>query len=109
MQIGKNTFPHMLSCAANVLSHETGRPRTGFHSFVIRINIKDEEEQYFLSRGVKEENITDITLGDRNLVSETDYANRTVTSFLMYTSVPLVESQLTKHTVEFLGFVNNLE
>ena len=62
-----------------------------------------------MSRGVKEENMIDITLKDVSVVCEQEYSNRTVTSFFMYTSVLLVESQLTKQAVEFLAFVNNLE
>jgi len=109
VQIGKNTFAHLLCCAPNGFDPDTKRPRAGFHSFVIRIRIKDEQDQYFLSRGVKEENVIDITLEDGSVVSEENYSNRTIASFFMYTSVPLVESQLKKQAVDFLGFVNNLE
>ena len=109
VHIGKNTFAHLLSCAPNGFDPDTGHPRVGFHSFVIRIKIKDEEDQYFLSRGVKEENVIDITLEDGSVVCEQEYSNRTVTSFFMYTSVPLVESQLKKQAADFLGFVNNLQ
>ena len=109
MQIGKNAFAHLFSCAANGFEPETGRPRVGFLSFDIRIKIKNEQDQYFLSRGVREENIVDITLEDGTVVTEKDYPHKTVTSFFMYTPVPLVESQLNKQALEFLAFVKNLE
>ena len=72
VQIGKHNFAHMLCCTANGFDPENGRPRTKFHSFVIKIKIKDEQEQFFLSRGVKQDNIVDITLDDGTVVTDKD-------------------------------------
>ena len=62
-----------------------------------------------MSHVVREENIIDITLEDGTVVTEPDFAGRTVTSFLMYTGVPLQELQLAKQAKEFMVFVNTLE
>ena len=98
----------MLCVAANGFDPDSGRPRPGFHSFVIKIRIKDEQDQFFLSRGVKEDNVVDVTHYDGTLVTDPDFPNRTVTAFLMYTQVPLVEAQMRRQAVEFLAFVNQL-
>ena len=108
IQLGKNNFAHLLSCAPIGFSAETERPKPGFQSFVLKIRIKDGDD-FFRSRRIYDEDIYDITLEDGTLVNEQDYPDRTVTSFMMYTGSPLIGTQLAKLAQDFLSFVNSLE
>jgi hypothetical protein len=108
IQISRTKWAHILGIAANGFSEENDRPRTGFHSFVLRIKIKDEKEEFFTDRGVFEESIIDMTLADGTLITEEDYSERTVTSFVMYSNHPMIQTQLAKTMSDFLAYVNAL-
>ena len=109
VQIDKKTWAHLLCCAPNGFSQENGRPRPGFHSFVIKIRIKDGDIAYFDKRGVTEANVTDITLKDGSYVIDPGYPDRQVTAFVIYTLTPLSDRQLAKQADDFLEFVNTLK